>query len=94
MDPLTAALILANTIAELIKLAIESQPIETRADFARLQLEDYKKWREFIDRFKLPKTVSERFAMTIGPPRGRLPFLTPAQRREQGITKAQPKKRR
>lgn len=56
MDPLTAALILANTIAELIKLSIESQPAEVRAEFAKMQLEDFRKWRDFLDRFKIPKS--------------------------------------
>jgi hypothetical protein len=48
MDPLSAALVLANTIAEIVKLAIESQPAEVRAEFARLQLEDLKAWRAFL----------------------------------------------
>lgn len=51
MDPITAALNLANTIAEIVKLSIESQPPEVRAEFARMQMEDMKRWREFLERF-------------------------------------------
>jgi hypothetical protein len=53
VDPLTAALQLANTIAEIVKLAIEAQPPEVRAEFARIQLEDLKAWRAFLERLKL-----------------------------------------
>jgi hypothetical protein len=53
VDPLTAALVLANTIAEIVKLAIEAQPPEVRAEFARIQLEDLKAWRAFLERLKL-----------------------------------------
>lgn len=49
MDPLTAALNLANTIAEIIKLAIESQPPEVRAEFARQQAQDLMAWRKFLE---------------------------------------------
>lgn len=49
MDPLTAALQLANTIAEIVKLAIESQPPDVRAEFARQQLEDAKVWRALLE---------------------------------------------
>ena len=52
MDPLTAALQLANTIAQIVLLSIQSQPPEGRAAFAKAQLEDFQKWREFLDRFK------------------------------------------
>lgn len=52
MDPLTAALQLANTIAEIVKLSIEAQPPEVRAEFAKMQLEDFKRWRDFLDKFK------------------------------------------
>lgn len=52
MDPLTAALQLANTIAEIVKLAIESQPPEVRAELARMQLDDLKAWRDFIQRLQ------------------------------------------
>jgi len=52
MDPLTAALILANTIAEIVKMAIEAQPAETRAEYARVQLEDWKLWRAFLERLR------------------------------------------
>lgn len=54
MDPLTAALQLANTIADIVKLSIESQPPEVRAEFAKMQLEDLKAWRQLLARF-LPK---------------------------------------
>lgn len=47
MDPLTAALQLANTIAEIVKLAMESQPPEVRAEMWRQHLEDAKAFREF-----------------------------------------------
>jgi hypothetical protein len=49
MDPVTAALQLANTIASIVKLSIESQPPEVRAEYAKMQLEDLKKWREFVE---------------------------------------------
>lgn len=51
MDPLTAALQLANTVAEIIKLGIEAQPIDVRAEYARIQLEDLKAWRVFLELF-------------------------------------------
>lgn len=47
MDPLTAALELAKTIAEIVKLTIESQPPDVRAEIWRLYLEDMKAWRAF-----------------------------------------------
>jgi hypothetical protein len=50
MDPLTAALQLANTIAEIVKLTIEAQPPEVRAAYAKAQLEDFQKWRDFLSR--------------------------------------------
>lgn len=56
MDPITAALILANTIAEIIKLAIEAQPLEVRAEYARVQLAEFEKWRTFLERFRLPSS--------------------------------------
>lgn len=49
VDPLTAGLNLANTIAEIVKISIESQPEEVRAEYAKMQLEDFKKWRDFLD---------------------------------------------
>lgn len=52
MDPLTAALQLANTIAEIVKLTIEATPLETRATFATAQLEQLNKWHAFIDRLR------------------------------------------
>lgn len=60
MDPLTAALVLANTVAEIVKLAIESQPPEVRAEFAKMHLEDMKKWREFVERFTKRETMAKK----------------------------------
>jgi hypothetical protein len=59
MDPLTAALQLARTIAEIIKLVIESQPADVRAEFARIHLEDLKRWRDFVDKL-VKRNDSER----------------------------------
>lgn len=53
MDPITAALTLANTIAEIIKLSIESQPPDVRAEFARQQAEDLKRWREVMEKWNV-----------------------------------------
>jgi hypothetical protein len=50
MDPLTAALLLANTIAEIVKLLIESQPLDVREDYARKQWEVLKPFWEQIER--------------------------------------------
>lgn len=50
MDPLTAALNLANTVAEIILEAIKSQPPEVRAAFAVAQLEELKRWQAFLDK--------------------------------------------
>ncbi len=50
MEPLTAALMLANTIAEIVKLTIEAQPPEVRAKYAEIQLADLLKWRAFLER--------------------------------------------
>ncbi len=55
MDPLTAALQLANTVAQIILLSIESQPADVRAEYARLRLDDIKAWREFLDQFQPTK---------------------------------------
>ena len=63
MDPLTAALILANTVAEIVKLAMEGQPPEVRAEFARMHLEDMHKWRAFVERFS-PKQKEKTNAET------------------------------
>lgn len=52
MDPLTAALQLATTIAEIVKLTIEAQPMEVRAEYAKQALADFKAWRLFLA--KLP----------------------------------------
>jgi hypothetical protein len=54
MDPLTAALQLANTIAEIVRLAIEAQPPEVRAELAKLHLEQLRAWLTFLERFKPP----------------------------------------
>jgi hypothetical protein len=58
MDPLTAALLLATEIAKLIHVAIESQPPDVRAEFAKMHLEDMQKWRAFLERFRLPKEAA------------------------------------
>lgn len=49
MDPLTAALELANTIARIFEKAIDSQPPDVRAELWRMYLEDVKAWRAFFD---------------------------------------------
>lgn len=54
MDPITAALVLANTIAEIVKLSIEAQPPAVRAEYAKIQLEDFQKWRDFLQQL-IPK---------------------------------------
>lgn len=51
MDPLTVALQLALTVAQIIKLVIESQPPEVRAERARLELEALQRWIAFVERF-------------------------------------------
>jgi len=48
MDPITAALNLGSKIIDLMILSIQSQPPEVRAEYAKMQLEDMKKWREFF----------------------------------------------
>ena len=48
MDPLTQLLILANTIAETVKLAIEGQEPAVRAELWRMYLEDVKELRAII----------------------------------------------
>ena len=45
MDPLTQALALARTIAEIIKITIEAMPPETRAEFGRLHVEQMQRWQ-------------------------------------------------
>lgn len=50
MDPLTAALNLAAKIVELIILTVEAQPLEVRAEYAKAQLEDFQKWRKFLEK--------------------------------------------
>lgn len=54
MDPLTAALNLATVIAEIVKLAIESQPPEVRAELAKLHLDQQRAWMEFLRQFRPP----------------------------------------
>jgi hypothetical protein len=51
-DPLTLSLTLANTIAEVYKLQLESMDPVTRAEFVRLQFEDMKEWRAEIKAFR------------------------------------------
>jgi DNA-binding protein H-NS len=53
VDPLTAALNLATEIVKLCQQVIESQPPELRAAIAKQQWEDFQKWREFFERFKV-----------------------------------------
>ena len=52
MDPFTAALLLANTIAEIVKLTIESTPPEVRAEQAKIHLEFLKRFLEFVQNLK------------------------------------------
>lgn len=54
MDPLTAALNLANTIAELWRMHLESLPEEQRRELAKQAHEDLQAWRKFFERFKWP----------------------------------------
>jgi hypothetical protein len=55
MDPITAALILANTIAEMWKAHLASLPPAQQAEAALWVHEDLKAWREFFEKFQLPK---------------------------------------
>jgi hypothetical protein len=48
MDPLTAGLQLANTIAHIILVTIQSQPKEVRAEYAKAQLEDFMAFRNWV----------------------------------------------
>jgi len=43
---------LANTIAKIVLLEMESQTPEVRAEIARMHFEDLKKFREFLERFR------------------------------------------
>ena len=53
MEPiLIAAFELANTIAKIVLLEMESQPPEVRAELARMHFEDLKRFREFLERFR------------------------------------------
>lgn len=52
MDPLTAGLQLANTIAQIVLLGMESQPPEVRAELARAQLDAWKAWVAFLNHLK------------------------------------------
>lgn len=54
MDPFTALVQLANTIAQIVLLSIESQPADVRAEYARQQLEAFKAWLAFLERFRPP----------------------------------------
>lgn len=54
MDPLTAALTLANSVVKLITLTIESQPPELRAEIAKQQWQDFMTFRSWIDKL-MPK---------------------------------------
>lgn len=54
MDPLTAALNLANTIAQIILISVQSQPPDVRAEYAKAQLDAFHQWQALIERF-LPK---------------------------------------
>lgn len=54
MDPLTAALQLANTIAEIVKQAMADQPPEVKRQLWEWYVQDAKAWRDFWARI-LPK---------------------------------------
>lgn len=49
MDPITAALTLANTIAEIWKLHLEALPLAQRAELATMAHEDLKAWRMIFE---------------------------------------------
>lgn len=53
-DPITAALELATAITEVIKLAMEGQPPDVRAELWRMHVEDVKAWRTFWQGFAKP----------------------------------------
>lgn len=50
MDPITAALNLATQIAEIVKIAIEGQPPDVRAELWRLYVQDQIRWHQVWDR--------------------------------------------
>ena len=52
MDPVTAALNLATEVVKLIALIVETTPPEVRDERAKIALEDLRRWREFVDRFR------------------------------------------
>lgn len=52
MDPVTAALNLANTIAEIVKLTIDAMPADKRAEFATIQLQNLQQWQGLIDKLR------------------------------------------
>lgn len=52
MDPFTAALELANTIAKIVLIVIESTPPEIRAEQAKLNFETVKKLLELVDKLQ------------------------------------------
>lgn len=50
MDPLTQALILANTIAGIVSRTLDAMPPDAKAEYARLQVEQLHRWRDFCDK--------------------------------------------
>ena len=52
MDPLTAALNLCNTIADIVKLELESATPDVRAERARIHLEELQHWRAFLEQLR------------------------------------------
>jgi hypothetical protein len=57
MDPITAALELANTIARIVEKVIDALPAEEKTAFAKIQLDNLKRWQDIVDKLaiKLPK---------------------------------------
>lgn len=52
MDPLTAALELANTVAKIVLVIIESTPPEIRAEQAKMNFDTLKKLVDFIEKIQ------------------------------------------
>lgn len=50
MDPLTAALQLANTIAKIALAQLETATPEQRRELLQMFIDDAKRWRGLIDR--------------------------------------------
>ena len=50
MDPLTAALQLANTVAQIVLLVIQREPPEVTAEYARLRLKVTQDMLALVDR--------------------------------------------